>query len=79
MVARWVVELNSIVHTALRRGLVTHYLGHLLAYMGQYLVYLHNMNGILLRRVLLSSIPTVRSPGIHDLHGAIHRCRPDPL
>ena len=29
MVAGWMVELNSIVHTALRHGLVMHYLRHL--------------------------------------------------
>ena len=80
MVAGWIVELNSIVHTALRRGLVTHYFRHVLAYMRQHLVYLHNMNGILLRGVLSSSIPAVHSPGIHDLHRVIHlRCLPPNL
>ena len=56
------VELNSIVHTALHRGLVMHYLWHILVYMRQHLVYLHNVNGILRRRVLSSSIPAVCSP-----------------
>ena len=73
------VELNSIVHTALRHGLVIHYLRHLLLYLQCLLVYLHNINGILLRRVLSISILTVRSPGIRDLHRVIHLCRPDAL
>lgn len=61
--AGWVVKLNSIVHTALRRRLVMHYLGDLLAYMRHHLVYLHNMNSILLPRVFSSLIPAIRSPG----------------
>ena len=79
MVAGWMVELNSIVHTALRYGLVMHYLRHLHAYMRQHLVYLRNMDGILLCGVLSSSILAVCSPGIRDIHRVIHLCRPDPL
>ena len=44
----WMLELNSIVHTALRRRLVIHYLRHLV-YLWHLLVYLHHMNSILLR------------------------------
>ena len=72
------VELNSIVHIALRHGLVTHYLGHLLAYPRHHIVYLHNKNGILLCRVLSSSIPAVCSPGTRGLHRDIHLCCPPP-
>ena len=72
--AGWVVKLNSIVHTALRRRLVMHYLGDLLAYMRHHLVYLHNMNSILLPRVFSSLIPAIRSPGICDILRDIHLC-----